>query len=301
MSIRLARGTLALGWCMALMLTVTAQVAAETALDEYVARPDPAYRYRLYQTDRTFAYTTYFLQMTSQQWRTAAEVDRPLWTHEIQVTVPNLRYSSSPRTALLIVNGGRNGRPLDTETGELLSTLALVTGSVVAMVNQIPNQPLYLTDEIDVPRSEDALLAYSLDKVLTTGDPAWAVHFAMTKAVVRAMDTVQTWLRWRRVRIDDFIVLGGSKRGWTAWLAAAVDPRVKAVVPVSSDLLNLSRQFTHQWEALGFYTPAIADYVAFDLPCRAQSPEAQSLLEIIDPYFYRDRYTMPGSAPIYRI
>ena len=57
------------------------------------------------------------------------------------------------------------------------------------MVSQIPNEPLHFADEAD-SRSEDALLAYGMDKYLLTGDPQWLVHFPMTKAVVRAMDTV---------------------------------------------------------------------------------------------------------------
>lgn len=280
--------------CWASVLVVAAMAAtAQTALDEYVARPDPAYGYRFEQADRTFFYQTDFLRMTSQQWRYPDEVDRPVWEHELQITVPAWRYSASPRTALLIINGGSNDGEPNTDTGNLLSTLAIASGSVVAMVSQIPNEPIRFADEIERPRTEDAILTYSLDKMLTTGDPEWAVHLAMTKAVVRAMDSVQNWLGWRGIPVDDFILLGGSKRGWTAWLTAAVDHRVKALIPASSDLLNLGEQFNHQWEALGFYVPAVSDYVAFDLPCRAQSPEAQALLQVIDPYAYRDRYTMP--------
>ena len=265
----------------------------ETALDRYVARADPSYTYTLYHIDRTLTYTSYFLALTSQQWREPDEVDRTLWQHELQITVPAVRHSSAPETALLIINGGRNGLPLNTETGELLSTLAIVSGSVVAMVNQIPNQPLTFADEPGHERTEDAILAYSMDKYLVTGDPDWPVHLPMTKVAVRAMDSVQTYLATRGIEIADFIPIGGSKRGWTAWLMAAVDPRVKAVIPISIDLLNMERQFTHHWEAYGFYSEAIQDYVDFDLPCRVRSSLGQELLQIIDPYSYRDRFQMP--------
>ena len=115
----------------------------------------------------------------------------------------------------------------------------------------------------------------------------------MTKAVVRAMDSVQSYLSTQSTEISNFIVIGGSKRGWTAWLTAAVDSRVKAVMPISIDLPNLELQFLHHWEAYGFYAPAIEDYVEFDLPCRVRTARGQKLLRIIDPYAYRDRYTMP--------
>jgi len=114
----------------------------------------------------------------------------------------------------------------------------------------------------------------------------------MTKSVVRAMDTIQTFLAGK-ITINDFIVVGGSKRGWTTWLTAAVDPRIKAIAPASIDLLNMGEQFRRHFEAYGFYAPAIADYVAFDLPNRMATPEGQALLSIVDPYAYRERFTMP--------
>jgi PhoPQ-activated pathogenicity-related protein len=276
-----------------LLLSAAPLSAHASALDRYIAKADPVYGYELYHVDQTLAYTSYFLRMTSQQWRSADEVDRPVWEHEVQITIPALVYSASPETALLIVNGGANDGPLNNETGTLMATLAGLSGSVVAMINQVPNQPLYFADESNNPRIEDAILAYSLDKFLDTGDEEWPVHLAMTKAVVRAMDTVQAFLGGRSIPIDDYIVLGGSKRGWTTWLTAAVDPRVKAIIPISIDLLNMEMQFIHHWEAYGFYTPAIGDYVELDLPCRLLSDRGQQLLGIIDPYAYRERYSMP--------
>lgn len=275
------------------LLAIVPAAALPSALDRYIAKPDPTYRYTVYHRAQTLAYTTYFVDMVSQQWRSEAEVDRPFWQHEVQITVPALLHSASPRTALLVVNGGSNGGPLTKETGDLPATLAALSGSIVVMVNQIPNQPLSFADEGGELRTEDAIIAYTLDKFLDTGDPEWPVHLAMTKAVVRAMDTAQAVLADQRVGLDDFIVIGGSKRGWTAWLTGAVDPRVKGIVPISIDILNMEMQFIHHWEAYGFYSAAIQDYVDFDLPCRLLSDRAQELLETIDPWAYRERYTMP--------
>jgi PhoPQ-activated pathogenicity-related protein len=269
------------------------QARGQRALDQYVAKPDDNYQFTHYHTQRGVGYDTYFLSMTSQQWRQSNEVNRVLWEHDVIIIVPWVVHSNSEHTAILFINGGSNGGtpPPPTET-QALAGVAVALGSVVAEVRQIPNQPLYFADEAGRARSENAILAYSLDKYLDTGDPEWPVHVAMTKAAVRAMDTVQTFLTMRRP-IDDFVVIGGSKRGWTTWLTAAVDPRVKAIAPASIDMLNLARQFIHHWEAYGFYAPALKDYVEFDLPCRMQTPEGRALLRIIDPYQYRLRYTMP--------
>ena len=272
--------------------------AEQTALDRYIAKPDPNYSYFSYSTDRNLLYNTYFLYMTSQSWRSCDEVDcqrnfwtSNLWTHVIEITVPKIRHSSSPGTAILLVNGGSNGN-FPTKTDDQAAIIAQALGSVVVKVNQIPNQPLYFADEDNVARSGDAIIAYSFDKFLKTGDEEWPALLPMTKSVVRAMDTIQTFLAGK-ITINDFIVVGGSKRGWTTWLTAAVDPRIKAIAPASIDLLNMGEQFRRHFEAYGFYAPAIADYVAFDLPNRMATPEGQELLSIVDPYAYRERFTMP--------
>ncbi|MGR9000236.1 MAG: PhoPQ-activated protein PqaA family protein [Gammaproteobacteria bacterium] len=268
--------------------------AEETALDRYIAKPDSSYMYFSYSTDRDFLYDTYFLYMASQSWRSTDEVDRNLWTHVIEITVPKIRHSNSPGTAILLVNGGSNNNNYPTKTDDQAAIIAQAMGSVVVKVSQIPNQPLYFTDEENVARREDAIIAYSFDKFLKTGDEEWPALLPMTKSVVRAMDTVQTFLADRRsITINDFIVVGGSKRGWTTWLTAAVDPRIKAIAPASIDLLNMEEQFRRHFEAYGFYAPAITDYVAFDLPNRIAMPEGQALLGIVDPYAYRERFTMP--------
>ena len=266
--------------------------AAETALDRYVARTDPNYGYSLYHTQKGVGFTAYFIEMTSQQWRSPSEVDRTLWKHEVVLVIPQFGLDTT-KTAILLIDGGSNGGSLMTEIPDVVGAAAVATGAVIAEIRQVPNQPLFFTDETNRGRKEDEILAYSLDKALDTGDMEWAVHLAMTKAAVRAMDTVQEFAASKGTRIDNFLVLGGSKRGWTTWLTAAVDPRVKAIVPASIDMLNLGQQFIHHWEAYGFFAPALKDYVEFDLPCRVQTPEGRALLQVVDPYSYRDRYTMP--------
>src|SRR5690349_6992281 len=59
-----------------------------TALDRYVAKPDPNYRFQLVSIQKVEGATAYVLSMTSQAWRTPAEVNRTQWEHWITVIQP---------------------------------------------------------------------------------------------------------------------------------------------------------------------------------------------------------------------
>ncbi|MCC2670537.1 MAG: PhoPQ-activated pathogenicity-related protein PqaA type, partial [Armatimonadetes bacterium] len=80
-----------------------------TALDRYVAKPDPAYTYKLIKSIPGEGYTVHVLSMTSQEWRSASEVDRTRWEHWITIVQPDeVRVS----TGLLFISGGSNpGQP----------------------------------------------------------------------------------------------------------------------------------------------------------------------------------------------
>jgi len=259
---------------------------ADNALARFCGTHDPNYSWTEVASAAKFLYTEYVFAMTSQQWRDATEVDRPLWEHEVQYID---YWFSAPECAILI-DGGSN--PPDYDRPDAMFAIACaIIGMDFADVKQIPNEPLYFTDEIDRRRSEDEILAYSIDKFLDTGDDTWPVHQAMTKAVVRAMDMIQE----RFISQEDFMVLGASKRGWTTWLTAAVDPRVDSFASIVIDVLNMDEQVLNFWEAYGFYQPAVQDYVEFDIFCRLQEPNAVDCLKIIDPYEYIDdgKFTQP--------
>ena len=213
------------------MLSATPAISEVTALDRYVAALDPSYRYELIETIPGDGYAAHVLDMTSQRWRDETEVDRPLWKHWLTVIKPE---QVATGTALLIIGGGSNERRPPTRANPLLAMGAVATRSVIAELRMVPNQPLTFLGETQ-QRSEDAIIAYSWDKYLRTGDEAWPLRLPMTKSVVRAMDTVTAFCRSAAgggIDVDRFVVGGASKRGWTAWTAAAVDMRVVAVAPL---------------------------------------------------------------------
>lgn len=263
-----------------------------TALDEYVAAPDSNYSFHLVKTLPAGDYTAYVLEMTSQAWLTTNEVDRPIWKHWVTIIKPKEITSSK---SLLMITGGANGGEAPGQPDPNLGQIAVATKSVVTELKMVPNQPLVFKGETQ-GRKEDALIAYTWDKFLRTGDPKWPARLPMTKSAVRAMDTVTSFCgsaEGGNTKIDGFVVAGGSKRGWTTWTTAAVDNRVVAIVPFVIDLLNIEPSMLHHYAAYGFWAPSIGDYSAAHLMDWNGTPEYKALMKIEEPYNYRARLTMP--------
>jgi PhoPQ-activated pathogenicity-related protein len=171
----------------------------------------------------------------------------------------------------------------------------MTTHTVYAELRGIPNEPLVFNGETK-PRTEDEIIAYTWVKFMKTGDETWPLRMPMTKASVRAMDTVTAFCakpEGGNLKIDKFVVAGGSKRGWTTWTTAAVDKRVVAVVPMVIDLLNEVKSFEHHYRAYGFYSEAVKDYQDMKIMEVSHTPQYAALMKLVEPYSYRDRYTMP--------
>jgi PhoPQ-activated pathogenicity-related protein len=176
-----------------LMTAVFASAASaedreQTALDRYVAAPDPSYRYEPVSTKAGDAYTANVLEITSQQWRTADEVDRPIWKLWLTIVRPE---HVTTHTGLLVISGGSNEKP-PPKINALLTRLALATNSVMSEVRMVPNEPLVFAGD-GRKLTEDAITAFSWEKFLTTGDETWPLRLPMTKSVVRAMDIITSF------------------------------------------------------------------------------------------------------------
>jgi PhoPQ-activated pathogenicity-related protein len=285
-------GWRALAFLILTFLAGPARAGHGTALDRYVKAPDTAYAYRLVSTLEGDGYRAHVLEMTSQSWRTPQEVDRTVWKHWVTIVVPR---SVRHRTALLYVSGGRTTSPAPTEADPEVTRIAVATGAVGVLVQQVPNEPLTFVGD-GVPRREDALIAYAWSRYLRSGDATWLPRLPMTKAVVRAMDTVVEFCAspvGGRLSVDSFVVAGSSKRGWTTWTTAVVDPRVVAIVPLVIDVLNVEASFRHHYRAYGFWSPAIDEYTSLHIPDWFGTREFRALEAIEDPYSYRDRLTLP--------
>lgn len=261
-------------------------ITPETALNAYIHNNDPTWGWEIrdiYHTDNTDAYSLLFI---SQKWQGI------LWKHELIVFVPKTVKHDG---ALLFISGGslkeempRYSNP-ENETSLYLSALANRSNALVCLLRQVPNQPLY------GDLTEDALVSYTLNEYKKDSDYSWPLLFPMTKSACKAMDVIQEFAKQQLDReINRFLLAGASKRGWTTWLAgASQDPRVSAIAPMVIDVLNMPVNLDYQKQIYGEYSEQIQDYVNLEIPQAIHSEFGHAIVQMIDPYSYREKLTMP--------
>jgi PhoPQ-activated pathogenicity-related protein len=265
----------------------------KNALDDYVAKPDPSFAWTVDHQISGPGYHGAVLALTSQTWLDASQVDKPVWKHWLTVIVPDqVNYQK----AFLYITGGANTDPAPAKPADRFAAMAVETHSVVAELDDVPNQPLRFADTPDKARTEDGIIAYQQAKFARTGDPLQLVRLPMVKSGTAAMTAVQQYLAsdaGGKLKVDGFVVAGGSKRAWTTWLVGAVDPRVVAIIPIVINVLDVDATTRHHWEAMGYFSPALADYVENGLiPGMIGSPAMNADNRIEDPLNYRDRPSM---------
>jgi PhoPQ-activated pathogenicity-related protein len=246
-------------------------------LEEYILRPESAFGWKLNGKIEQAGGRIYDLHFVSQTWQGIT------WEHQLQVYQP---ANAVPNATMLVWVTGGSANPTNISLG---LELARNIGAPVAFLYRIPNQPL-----LEGKLREDDLIAETFVRYLKTKDENWPLLFPMVKSAVKAMDVLQAFggKEWNWP-IESFIVSGASKRGWTTWLTAAVDRRVRAIAPMVIDTLNMRAQMPRQLEAFGAYSARLAPYTSRGLVPIPETPEGRRLLSMIDPWAYREKLKLP--------
>ncbi len=260
-------------------------VTPETALQAYLHNGDASFKWELKEQLKGEGLTYFRIEYTSQTWQ------KIHWTHDLMVMVPDdLQFND----ALLFITGGsnKNEKPNSHKFADDLAQefgrMCKVDKTIIALLWQVPNQPLY--DDL----TEDALISRTLHNYQNDHDFNWPLLFPMTKSAVRAMDLVQEFAKKEiHKKIKGFVVSGASKRGWTTWLTGANDPRVVAIGPMVIDMLNMPVNIPYHKVVWGDYSIEIQDYVKLGLAQQFGDSQSNDLVKMIDPYSYRKTLTMP--------
>ncbi|MCX7941973.1 MAG: PhoPQ-activated pathogenicity-related family protein [Dictyoglomaceae bacterium] len=215
----------------------------------------------------------FLFNIFSQVWRGIP------WRHDLLIITP-LKYETD--IVFIYLTGGsfRFDRGL---LGQAVK-LANVTKIPVVVIYDIPNQPLF-------GYTEDNLMAYTFEKFMETEDSTWILLYPMVKTVSTSLTFLNEYFKNNNI---SFIVGGVSKRGWTGWLSAVCDKRIKAIVPSSINLLNLEKHMELQIEEFGNYSQELEPYVKRGLTKeKVEEEKARKLLKIIDPFYYIDDLKIP--------
>ncbi|MES1213801.1 MAG: PhoPQ-activated protein PqaA family protein [Singulisphaera sp.] len=287
--------------CFALLLVPgrTAFSAENTAnfkpdegpLHTYVKKADDSYRWEKRQTGTLGKATWAELILTSQHWKDTT------WKHQLFVIKPS-EVQSGAQAILLIDGGGWNDDlakpPVSDKPAKLpqevtlLAQVAERVKSPVAVLKQVPNQPIF--DGL----TEDGAISYTFEQFLNTHDATWPLLLPMVKSAVRGMDAIQEFANkeWS-LEVKNVTLTGASKRGWTTWLTASVDPRVNAFAPMVIDTLNMSAQMKLQIESFGEFSEQIQDYTKRGIQQQGATDAGKMLERIVDPFSYRSLLKQP--------
>ena len=248
-----------------------------TELTDYVNKSDDSFTWKLANKTDAGKITIYTIDLVLQTWHGIK------WDHKLQIFVPK---DAKPQPTMGLWNEG--GVP-SFQSMIMGTELAKRIKAPIAILFGIPKQPLF------GGKVEDALIAESFVRYLTTEDPSWPLLFPMVKSIIRAMDAIQAFAKeeWK-FEVKDFVIAGASKRGWTTWLTAATgDKRVKAIAPVVFDTLNLPVQMANQVKSFGKFSDMVNDYKERLLLPIPKTKASQRLWTMIDPWTYREKFTMP--------
>ena len=259
----------------------------------FMQHNDGVYRYEFIAENKNnpnVTVKTYILY--SQNWplKKQANIPTTTWRHKLDVYIPQqIAYSK----ALLYVSGGynRNKKGADEFSHSLESVdyinIAINNKAPVIELEDVPNQFLFFDN---VPKKEDKILAYTYKMVMN--DPLQyaylAGHLPMAKAVVKAMDAVQEILQQEHgLPVTGFVLSGASKRGWAVWLAALEDARVKAIVPIVIDILNVQKSLTYICQSYGGICPPVFKaYEQENITSMFNTKNFTKLMQIEDPFSY---------------
>ena len=266
---------------LASLLALSSTAKAQQLTD--VLPVDDSYAYEIKDEFRIGVCKAQVVRLTSQTWQ-----GKP-WQHWLTILKPD--NTSLEDAAILFISGGssQSGQP-DASNGEVkqFALIAAICQVPVAILNQVPNQPL------QGKKYEDDLIAYTFDKYMNGLGEDWPLLLPMVESAVRAMAPTAAILKEQSgTNITRFSVAGASKRGWTTWLTSAVDPRVVSIAPMVIDVLNMPVQMRQQFQSYGRYSHMITPYLKYNFPERMLKGEGKKLTELVDPFSYREKIQIP--------
>ena len=96
---------------------------------------------------------------------------------------------------------------------------------------------------------------------MNTKKSDWIQQLPMVKGSIKCIDSARDYLlKVQGIKIDQYVVSGASKRGWTTWLVAVARPKeVAAIIPIVIPVLNMTEGFKIIYKSYCFWPAALKD------------------------------------------
>jgi PhoPQ-activated pathogenicity-related protein len=245
--------------------------------------------------EKTIRYTQYKYSFVSVAWpkifqTSTSDVIKPnVWKHEIDIFVP--KENPNVDTAALYITGGYTSSKIIRNNAPDKLISQLIQHNIVIVLKDDPNQYLTINNKL---LKEDEIIAFTWNRFIHNSKLSYyPLHIPMAIAAQQAMTVAQNILRQHHhIRINHFVVMGASKRGWATWMTALLDPRVIAMIPIVVDVLNLEKQIPHIYKVYAQHWPiALNDYYLQHFPEYANPSNTffsnyLKLLQLEDPFTY---------------
>lgn len=256
---------------LAVIILLIATCVFADILTDYVYKTDPSFDYKIIEKTKDGDSDVIAIDMTSQTWQ-----NMPIKNTVVIIYPKNTKITD---TAVLLNTGGAY------KSGTLWAKLGVQMSKLVScpicIVFDIPNQPMW-------GKKEDALMSHTFKQAFDENNfTEKPLLLQMAKAVIKSMDVIETVSSGYNKPIKKFIITGASKRGWTSWISAGTkDKRIVAIMPIVFDWLDMKKQINHQKEYYGTTSAQIGDYTQFNFDELLYRPEAKTMVELIDPFYY---------------
>lgn len=216
------------------------------------------------------------LEVTSQTWKDTT------WKHRVVIYQPTTLLYPDAAAMFLTTTYSTSDDAIGRFAADAL-------GAPFVIVYNMPNEPLW-------NRTGDELLSYTIGKSLESGDANWSLAFPMAKAAVRVMDAIDIYNATSRDPetrdITRWLQIGFSRGALATWLAST-DKRVKGLVSISYNSLNVTAQAQAQRTDWGVLSPHSEVALETGAKEMLKVTRAQTLLETWDPYSFRAQLDKP--------
>lgn len=278
-------------------------------IDRYLRIPDRAFtwkdtglRLRGTAPDTGVACTLHILRMTSQTWLRGVST-KPKWVHHVVLVEPENLVKGGPKSGwaslilgdTMLVSEQMLAAQPDANM-KVAMGLATRLGALSAVLYGVPNEFNMFSDD---PMHQGVLLqeeekAYSWMHVIDhPNKPEFMVELPNVKSVVRGMDVLQNYTAGLPAgAISSFAVSGFSKRGMATWMTAAVDSRVKAILPGAMPL-HIHSMIKDLYRSYGNAPIATIPYFFRDLFGHLDDSSAVYLFKTIDAFNYMEKLSVP--------